>query len=287
MLVIARSVRRSLAALLLSLCFVTLSASGTCDDRELTANVVCAEFARPRIAFVFAGAVRTLAQPLVYRTIRTNLIEAMGGDATVFALLKKYDIRWDPHGDTIKASTPASVASALRHLGVHPRNILMQNATGSNLGSCPGYPPYDSTARGQLASLVGQLDSRRKAYEMILAEEGRAGQRYTHVVYTRPGTFLYTANCIAISTTATATATIRAAIDLSWPIPVRPYCFWDLARAVRKHDWVWMLPREPDARLALRELPEAFFTCKRGGTQIEGFMFAGYVGIESTCVPTY
>lgn len=32
---------------------------------------------------------QTFQQPLIYRTIRTNLIEAFGGDATAFAVLNQ------------------------------------------------------------------------------------------------------------------------------------------------------------------------------------------------------
>ena len=97
-------------------------------------------------------------------------------------------------------------------------------------------------------SLAGQLDSRRRAYAMVVDEEGRTNLTFSHVLYTRP--------------------------DLSWPISIRPYCLgFNLTHAIRKHDWAWLLPRQPDARVALRELPEAFFTCKRSGHHVELFMF--------------
>lgn len=142
------------------------------------------------------------------------------------------------------------MAAALSYIGAESRNVAIQNATGAALGTCPGRQPYDSTARGQVASLAGQLDSRRRAYEMVVAEEGRTNIRFSHVLYTRP--------------------------DLSWPMPMWPYCLgFDLGRAMRKHDWVWLLPREPDARLALRDLPASFFACERSGDAVERFMFAG------------
>ena len=63
--------------------------------RLSTANLVCADYPRPRVAVCLAGAARTLTLPLVHRTIRANLIEAFGGSPTVFAVVKLQDVRND------------------------------------------------------------------------------------------------------------------------------------------------------------------------------------------------
>ena len=55
------------------------------------ADVVCAAFARPRVAFAFVGAARTLAQPLVHRTARHNFVDAFGGAGEVLAVVKLRD----------------------------------------------------------------------------------------------------------------------------------------------------------------------------------------------------
>ena len=41
------------------------------------ADVVCSAFERPIVALFLAGAARTIAQPLLYRTIRTNLVQQL------------------------------------------------------------------------------------------------------------------------------------------------------------------------------------------------------------------
>ena len=48
------------------------------------------------MAVILAGAARSFAQPLLYRTIRTNLLEAFAGNITLIPVLTLEDRRGDP-----------------------------------------------------------------------------------------------------------------------------------------------------------------------------------------------
>ena len=78
----------------------------------------------PRVAWCVAGGARTLSEPVVHRSIRTNLIDAFGARSTVFALLKTKDttdkLSW---GVPPKDSSKAEVAAALAYLGVSRSNL--------------------------------------------------------------------------------------------------------------------------------------------------------------------
>ena len=57
--------------------------SATCPTHATVADTVCSSFTRPSVAVILAGSARTFAQPLLYKTIRHNLLEAFGGEVTL------------------------------------------------------------------------------------------------------------------------------------------------------------------------------------------------------------
>jgi hypothetical protein len=127
--------------------------------------------------------------------------------ATAFAVLKLQDARGDTRhqfGSLISSSTTA-VHHALAHIGVAPRNQLLTTSAEVPNARAPrcGTPSYarNGRARDLFNSLVGQLNNKHACYDLIAAEELRTA-RFAHVIYSRP--------------------------DLSWPVAVRPYCFWNL-----------------------------------------------------------
>ena len=49
---------------------------------------------RPKVAICVAGNARTFANPAVHETLKRNLAEAFGGDASFFLRLKAQDRGW-------------------------------------------------------------------------------------------------------------------------------------------------------------------------------------------------
>ena len=105
---------------------------------------------------------------------------------------------------------------------------------GQEPPSCYGeYDPNEKLGANYL-SLVGQLNSRLRCYELLEAEEKRRGTAFDWVVLTRP--------------------------DLTWWSLVTPICLLDPSKTLRHHDWVFMGPREQAGRWLL-DLPSTFFSC--------------------------
>ena len=179
---------------------------------------------------------------MVYRSIRTHLVDAFGGDATTFAALKLDDARGDtrPEFGGLVATSEAAVRHALSHIGVSAENRLVTNASalpGARFPTC-GRPRYAESGRPRdlFDSLVGQLNNRQACHTLISNAERRASFQFTYVIFARP--------------------------DLSWPAPMRPYCFWDLTRTYHKWDWALLLTRSL-ARHVLHAVPEELWTCAR------------------------
>jgi len=206
-------------------------------------DMVCAAYPSPRVAVCLAGHARTFQQPLVYRSTRANLIEAFGGNVTVMAALKLEDAsgnaaRAKNHG--LVDARGSKVAVALQHLGVAAHNLRLRhgNATASMPARCNSSFSERSHA-GSIASfhsLLGQLESRRACHELVLQAEARDALRFDFIWYARP--------------------------DMVWPLPVYPYCFWDLKQPLRKHDWAYAIPRSMLDE-ALKQPLERLHACQR------------------------
>ena len=106
--------------------YTTLSGdkSYTCENLSVP-DLVCANTPRPRVAVCFGGTPRTFETPLVHRSIKTNFLDAFGGDLTLFAYVRMGDSRSDAlHPDLIVADRPA-VEYGLRHIGVpHEHTVI-------------------------------------------------------------------------------------------------------------------------------------------------------------------
>ena len=70
------------------------------DNQTSTANTAV-ERRKPKIAYIFAGAVRSFTCPQVHWTIKTQLIDALGGDPYVFIRLSYEDNKNVKTGDGI------------------------------------------------------------------------------------------------------------------------------------------------------------------------------------------
>lgn len=110
-----------------------------CNNHASIADVVCSAFERPVVAFFLAGAARTIAQPLLYRSIRSNLVEAFGGDITFLAYIKLLDKRGDRNPKVNARIDPpeASVRAALAHIAAAMARSHIKVVRLGPPSSCP------------------------------------------------------------------------------------------------------------------------------------------------------
>ena len=73
----------------------TLSAQQSMSRRSYSfANDACAGLARPKIAFLLSGNIRSFTDVRVYKSIRHHLVDGLGGNATLFIHGKRASERW-------------------------------------------------------------------------------------------------------------------------------------------------------------------------------------------------
>lgn len=223
------------------------------------ANLVCGDYPRPRVAVCIAGTARSVVQPLVHQTLRTNLIEAFGGNADLFAYIRLIDGHSNPaFKDSVVDG--ADVRAALLHIGVPVEHSEVDSTTANvTMPECAvashNAPVSWDNPRYQ-ASAFGQIHNRYKCYSAIADAEARHDQRYEYVITVRP--------------------------DLVWPVAVRPYCFWDLGLGWHKMDWIFMTPRTGMER-ALMEPYKGLAECTRPlDRSFDDFFMAAYEYHDAT-----
>lgn len=211
--------------------------AATCLADDWVSNLMCSNTPRPKVAVCIAGAARTFAKAPVHRSIQTNLIEAFGGDVTIFAAIKTDDVRGDlaPQFNGTIQSDDAVVRAALIRIGAKPENTIL------GAGSYPDEKPSPKCAikvlgngSGSSLSLNGQVNAKVACNNLMTKAEQRMSTTFDFVILTRP--------------------------DMSWSLAVRPYCMWDLKKMYNKKDWHYMFPRQ-EARRMLEELPNKYFGC--------------------------
>jgi hypothetical protein len=242
------------------------------------ADAVCASYQRPRVAVCIAGAARTLPQAVVWKSLRTNLLDAYGGEQTRFAFIKLEDANGHPNWHRpIHTRDEAPVRETLGWLGVKVEHMHIEHVRPVPYPPCNAYnrsrtdslitddlpdgrpdPHRWGRSHEYFESLLGQLDARKQCYEALLAEETSHGMQFDLLVYTRP--------------------------DLSWPMAVRPHCLW--SGCVRKDDWVWLGIRRIEVERALMQAHRDLYSCRRiftnqRGDSINSFIFAGWDACRS------
>lgn len=212
--------------------------AGYLQTSELTstANMVCSEFPRPAIAVCITGAVRTFVRPLLHRSIRTYLVESIGGDTDVFLYLKTQDMRGDSQeefGATMETAKDAELQAAIEALRPVDYKIERQKIY---YPANPKVKLPNLVAEGNkthfLQAVLGNLHNCRECWQMILKREDALGYNYGFVIRTRP--------------------------DVSWYLPAQPYCFWsayaakpgqpDMNKLFTTRDWVFFMNREVAAK---------------------------------------
>lgn len=181
----------------------------SCKGMPTTADVVCSHFPEPQVGVVLVGAARTFVQPLVHRTLRTNLMEAFGGTITLFAWLKLQDGSGDPNKRRLDHANVGAVLEALQYVSAAAKRVVKKISDDAPEHGCPHTTRFNT-------AFLAQAANRWEAWRLVREFENGGGSRLDYYIYTRP--------------------------DLAWPIAVRPHCFWNLQGYARVWDWVFMMP---------------------------------------------
>ena len=225
-----------------------MEGSPRCDETTtLTSNMVCAAFRRPLVALFFSGAARTLAQPLLYHSIRTNLVEAFGGNVTLFAAIKLRDSRGDTSARNSALIQPseAAVKRALLHIAGAATHTVLNISRVDWLQPCHGLsvryrsnePVRPHSREYVLANAyLQQAAARYICLQMMQDDEVQRSHVHDFVVYLRP--------------------------DVSWLFAVKPFFFWDLSSRTRLRNWVWMFPRTNASSFLAEPYEAAQKTCR-------------------------
>lgn len=175
------------------------------DEAAFPTSPFCAASATPpRVAWCVAGGARTLSEPVVHRSIRTNLIDAFGARSTVFALLKTAD-NSDKLGWNVPArdSSEAEVAAALAVLGVSRPNLRFATPAEEPVPNpkCQLLPEWMGKAgkrqgvktwlNSHLPGTLGQISSWSQCFALVKEHERETGVKFDLVAKVRPDTYWF------------------------------------------------------------------------------------------------
>ena len=165
----------------------------------------------PRVAHCVAGLVRSFTEPLVYKSLRRNLIESFGGEPSLFLALKTFDVpSKDKKGhfnitvatDVSVDWTPERIEQQLRPAieWLKPTVVRLRNSSDEtpealiNL-ACPTASPSEvkrhphhliyATEAG-MVRLVGQMKTNAECLRLIEEYEERHGVCFDWVSRSRP-----------------------------------------------------------------------------------------------------
>ena len=208
-----------------------------------------------RIAIGLGGLARTFSHPLVYKTLRGHVVDALagriglrgtGGGASVcvLAALRLEDDRpvtaggGPGMGATMGRAMHADVRRALNYLSVDDRDVLLRenatvgvpdctqstrdrNDTTPTSGKAHHPTPCASYNNAcALPTVAGQVWSRRAVYDLVVARELRDGAMFDSILFMRP--------------------------DVAVIIPLVPACLYlphTLHQSTHYADWFAWLPR--------------------------------------------
>ena len=237
------------AAVLLALFF---SPSRASEERESFQQAACAaDGPSPLFALLLVGNFRTFYDPRVYKSIRTNLIDALGARSVVFIYgkLDSENVRGRRRdtGAQIRPSDPnfsghqhriEEITHAAAHLSAHggPEVVMdVVNSSRSRTLINPGCPwlAFQGKDRPHWEEgYVGQLQSHAMGFEMMQSYEAQKNVRFDYVAKVR--------------------------LDAMWISSVRPWCTYrkDAAYVIfpQPADWFQLVPR----RMAERSLKGPF-----------------------------
>lgn len=194
----------------------------------------------PRVAHCVAGLIRSLPHPLVYRSLRRNLVDAFGGTPFLFLLLKPWDVAPKRAGHFPSSAaedlaqgvhwSDAQARALLRPVlaELHPfvvkvRLLNASEDTPSRLFNprCPirgrhyGRSSGVCTTEAGLVRLLGQAAASDACLRMIESSERANGTRFDFVTRSRP--------------------------DLAYLAPVRAWSAFPDPRVAYIHDRDWFV----------------------------------------------
>ncbi|KAJ3159871.1 hypothetical protein HK101_001005 [Irineochytrium annulatum] len=135
-----------------------------------------------KIAICIAGNTRTFRYPLVYKSIKHHVVDAIGGDATVFAALKLGDAPLDfshhlwpqPMTNSMEAIEPA-----LKYINVAKTKILpTTNETFPISKRCSFRPGTWLSREGPLKRMIGQYTTLKECFNLILDHERENSMKF-------------------------------------------------------------------------------------------------------------
>ena len=211
-------------------------------------NIVCSSFKVPKIAICIAGASRTFHTELVYKTIKHNLLDSLGGEQIIFAYLKTTDARGDNHSahNGLILSDEEKILKAINYIGIKKENYILEKNPNAQF---PLNLNLDNIKRPSYEmSLASQLTNRKKVTDIMINYEKKNNTTFDFIIIIRP--------------------------DLSWPYACMPFCMYDLSICRRKHDWILWFPREYLEKIVY--IPyNKYFNCDEllNGQSIEHFIW--------------
>ena len=225
-------------------------------DAGSFADAACAAFQPPRIAILLCGNFRTFGDPRVYRSIRSNFIDALGGRPTVFIYGKLEAEHLDtvysrPHAGFVPLSLGERervVREAAAHLNAHGGpDVVMKITNRSNTAAYNSRCAWQRTnADTHRWANIGQLDSHYQVYRMLEEYETK------HSL-----TFMWVA---------------KLRLDAVWVKSIAPFCTYRPGTAYLAHpmplDWFFLLPRFV-AHAVFRGAYERYQACH--GTSFQAF----------------
>lgn len=203
-----------------------------CHDKSLS-YLYCSNVGMaPTFALVVSGVARSFIQPIVYRSFRENIIDALGLKIISFARLKLNDINWKSdhvYERFTLQNDVEKIQNAISHLGISPSNVKIINNTDITFANCTKYSSFHknySKIRNMrpsyLYAFLGQLESRFEGIQMVRHYENKNDILFKWVLYSRA--------------------------DALWYRPLRPWCFFLSEKVSEKimyhrHDFAFLIPR--------------------------------------------
>lgn len=220
-----------------------------CDKLNVP-QMLCHSFSDPPdIAVCLGGGVRLFTRPLLHKSLVENVLNSFGAPSHLFAYLKLHDSTLKQSDDDLIAETTRDKLATL--LDSYGATYEIVEAAPPGLVNCANYPELFPLSGGMVKSLVAQLESRSRCYDLIERHEKKTGRNFSWVLFARP--------------------------DLVWYRPVPPWC--TIVNEVRKGHRQWdhsFIFERDKARDVLRGSMQKYQNCS--APFLEGDIAEGWEG---------